>query len=455
MGARSKTAFWTTWGRAGTLAVGTLVALAGCGGMPSAGPPSTEPYVLFAPVNSDFTYLIDLQGQLVHEWRSDSTPGCSVYLLSDGRLLRPRSLGDENFSGGGCNGGRVELLDWDGRVLWSYDYNGPDHQQHHDVRSLPNGHVLLLAWEKRTAAEALAAGRDPDTIPANGEIWVDHVVEVDPATNAIVWTWRMWDHLLPPGANAAEHPELVDPNAWAARTSDWTHANAIDYNPALDQVMISLRNHHEILVIDHGTTTAEAAGHTGGRRGRGGDLLYRWGNPRNYGFPGAQQLFGQHDANWIETGLPGAGEVLVFDNGDRNTRPYSTVIQIATPVQASGLYTIDPEAGFLPRAPSWQWTANPPTGVFAAIVSSAQRLSSGNTLVCDGPAGHFFEVTAAGDTVYSYLVTDTSGKNGVLVFRATRYEAGYHALDGKRLTATGPLKVELVPLAAGRKQPAV
>lgn len=433
-----------------------VFSLTGCGS-PSdpSGPPSTVPYVLFAPVNSDYTYLMDLQGQLVHQWKSETTPGCSVYLLDDGRLLRPRSLGDTYFSGGGCNGGRVELLEWDGRVSWSYDYASPTYQQHHDVHRMPNGHVLLLAWEKRTAAEALASGRDPATLPANGELWVDHVVEVDPATNAIVWTWRAWDHLLPPGAAPADHPELIDPNAAATASSDWTHGNAVAYNPTLDQVMISVRNHHEIWVIDHGTTTAEAAGHSGGRRGKGGDLIYRWGNPRNYGFPDGQQLFGQHNSHWIEAGLPGEGEVLVFDNGDRNARPFSSVVQIKTPLMTNGLYTFDPESGFLPTAPSWQWVANPPTSVYAAIVSSAQRLRSGNTLVCDGPAGHFFEVNPAGESVFSYVVTDTSGKNQILVFRATRYEAGYPALDGRDLTPQGALRVQLVPASAGRKPPTV
>lgn len=427
--------------------------LAGCADSSTSGPPSTEPYVLFAPIQSNVTYLMDLQGQLVHQWRADSTPGCSVYLLSDGRLLRPMSLGDAEFPSGGCNGGRIELLDWDGRVLWSFDYSSADHQQHHDVRFLPNGHVLFVAWEKHSAGEALAAGRDPATIPANGEIWVDHLVEVDPASNSIVWTWRLWDHLLPPGANAADHPELVDPNAWATPQNDWTHMNAVDYNPALDEVMVSVRNHSEIWVIDHGTTTAEAAGHTGGRRGRGGDLLYRWGNPVSYGYPANRQLFGQHNAHWIETGLSGEGQILVFDNGDRSLRPFSRVVQLAPPLQSSALYDFDPESGFLPTAPAWQWTANPPTALFAAIISSAQRLASGDTLVCDGPAGHFFEITPAGDTTWSYLVTNTAGENSVLVFRATRYEPGYPALDGKTLTPQGPLRVELNPATTSQGKP--
>jgi hypothetical protein len=437
-------------------ALAAMVGLAGCGaGGDSAGPPSTEPYVLFAPIRSNVTYLMDLNGQLVHQWRATSAPACSVYLLADGTLLRARSLGDSNFSGGGCNGGLVELLDWDGKVTWSYEYNGADHQQHHDVRMMPNGHVLLLAWEKRTGAEALAAGRDPATIPANGTIWVDHIVEVDPKTNTIVWVWRAFEHLLPPGADPADHPELIDPNAWATKSSDWTHANAIDYNADLDQVMVSVRNHHEFWVIDHGTTTAEAAGHSGGRRGRGGDLIYRWGTPDDYGVSATQQLFGQHNAHWIEPGLPGAGEILVFNNGDRNSRPYSTVVQLAPPVQPNGLYLFDPVTGFLPNAPDWIYVASPPESVFATIISGAQRLANGNTLVCDGPAGHFFEVTTTGATAWSYVVADTTGANGVLVFRATRYEPGYAALSGRDLTPQGPVKVELPPPVAGAPPPAL
>jgi hypothetical protein len=430
---------------------GAVTVLAGCNG--TNGPLSTEPYVLFAPLQSNVTYLMDLQYQVAHRWRADSTPACSVYLLEDGRLLRPRSMGEGSFPNGGCNGGRVELLDWDGKVTWSFDYIGADHQQHHDVRWMPNGHVLMVAWETRTAAEALAAGRNADTIPASGVIWVDHVVEVDPATSSIVWVWKAWDHLLPPGANPAEHPELIDPNAWATTSSDWTHTNAIDYNPALDQILVSVRNHHEIWVVDHGTTTAEAAGHVGGKRGRGGDLLYRWGTPSDYGFPGPQQLYGQHNAHWIEPGLPGAGHMLIFDNGDRTSRPFSTVVEIETPLQSGGLYTFDPQAGFLPMAPVWQWTATPPENVFAAFISGAQRLTSANTLVCDGPAGHFFEVTPPGDIVWSYTATSSSRAAAVLVFRATRYEAGFPGLDGKTLTPAGPVDVELNPAPQGVRPP--
>jgi Arylsulfotransferase (ASST) len=424
----------------------TASTLVGCGGT-AANVASLKlaptPYVLFAPLNSKVTYLIDLQGRVVHQWVSQSFPSLSVYLLPDGQLLRPRSMDGGAFPTGGGNGGRVERLDWDGNVTWSFDYISSTVQQHHDVRAMPNGHVLLLAWEKRTAAEARAAGRRADTIPASGEIWVDHVVEVDPARNDIVWEWHLWDHLLPVGSDPAAHPELVDPNAHASVTSsDWTHANAIDYNSALDQVMVSLRNHSEIWIIDHSTTTAEAAGHAGGRSGHGGDLLFRWGNPASYGMRGPEQLFGQHNAHWIEDGLSGAGEILAFDNGAQDLRPWSTAVQLAPTVLADGNYSFDPASGFLPSETDWQYEARPPQSFFAAFISSAERLANGNTLLCDGPAGHIFEVTPTGETAWSYIIVDTKGASGVQVFRAVRYEGDYPGLAGHVLTPTGPALVE-------------
>jgi hypothetical protein len=429
------------------LSLVALLALTGCAAPDLAGPSAqTTPYVLFAPLQSQVTYLMTLDGQLVHSWRADSNPTLSVYLLPNGVLLRPRSLGQGAFPTGGGNGGRVEELDWDGHVVWAFEYFGIDHQQHHDVRYMPNGHVLMLAWEKRTGAEAVAAGRDPETIPANDEVWVDTIVEVDPLANAIVWTWRAWDHLVPPGASPADRPELIDPNAYAvASSSDWTHANAVDYNQQLDQVMVSVRNHSEIWVIDHSTTTDEAQSHAGGRHGHGGDLIFRWGNPGAYGLPAPaqQQLFGQHNAHWIEAGLPGAGDVLIFDNGDSVLRPYSTAVQIAPTVLGDGSYAYDPQLGFAPASPNWQYVADPPTSFFASYISSAQRLASGDTLLCDGPGGHFVEVTSAGQTVWSYLVTDTNGASPVTVFRATRYEGDYGGLIGRNLTPEGPVRVEI------------
>ena len=144
-----------------------------------------------------------------------------------------------------------------------------------------------------------------------------------------MWQWNAWDHLIQDYDASvdnygvvADHPELLDINFIGATgnqagRADWMHCNGIDYNAVLDQIVLSCKNMNEIYIIDHSTTTAEAAGHTGGNSGKGGDLLYRWGNPQAYdsGLSSDQQLFGQHDVQWIEEGRAGAGDLLLFNNG--------------------------------------------------------------------------------------------------------------------------------------------
>src|SRR5262249_27310919 len=155
-----------------------------------------------------------LDGQKLHEWTTPYAPGYSVYLLPNGRLLRATSLPDRPFSAlQGSNGGRVEMLDWNSDSVWRFGYATTAGQQHHDVFWMPTtSAVLMVAWAGRSAAEAIAAGRDPAPLPASGQLWVDKVVEVDPATNQVVWEWRTWDHLVPPGEAPADDPGLVDPN---------------------------------------------------------------------------------------------------------------------------------------------------------------------------------------------------------------------------------------------------
>ena len=116
--------------------------------------------------------------------------------------------------------------------------------------------------------------------------------------------------------------------------------NSIDYNPALDQILLSVRGNSEVWIIDHSTTVTQAAGHAGGRCGKGGDLIYRWGNPAAYGrgAQSAQQLIQQHDARWIPAGLPGAGHITIFNNG--YDRGWSSIEEIAPPIDAAGRYTL-------------------------------------------------------------------------------------------------------------------
>jgi len=422
---------------------------------------SFEGYTLFSPDISTYAYLVDHAGCLVNRWKGSSFPGMMTYLLEDGHLLRASRLGTAFVSGGA--GGRIEEFDWDGTLLWQFDYSNAQHRQHHDTIQLPNGNRVILAWELRTMAEAIAAGRNPALVGAGG-LWPDHLVEVEPdglTGGTIVWEWHSWDHLIqdfdPLKENygvVSDHPELVDLNFSQSRSGDLLHCNGISYNPERDEIVISVHRFSEIWVIDHSTTTGEAAGHTGGRRGKGGDLLYRWGNPRAYGAgtEGDRQLWSQHNANWISPGLPGEGNILVFNNGlGRPGGNASSVVEIAPPVDGNGNYELLAGSAFGPAAPRLVYEASPPTDFYASFISSAQRQPNGNTLICDGPKGRFFEVTEAWEKVWEYL--NPVGSSGPVpqggfvarntTFRAYRYAPDYPGLAGRALTPQGP--VELAP----------
>jgi hypothetical protein len=400
-------------------------------------------YTLFSPLELERTYLVGLDGKVAHTWRHDTQPGLNQYLLEDGTLLRAGRLKVNGpFKQAKGQGGRVEALDWDGNLSWRLDYADDQVMQHHDIEPLPNGNVLLLAWERKSAAEALAAGRDPKLL-REGEVWPDTVVEYDPRAQQVVWRWSVWDHLIqdhdPTKANYGDvgaHPEKIDLNYAPVGNgeADWNHANAIDYNPALDQIMISLRSHSELWIIDHGVSSDEA-------RGPAGDLLFRTGNPANYdkGEVAQRDLFAQHDAQWITDGLTDAGSILVFNNGVAKMREYSTVDEI-TPVVENGRYARD-ENGVFETTTKRVYPDNRKDRQFAAIISGAQRLPNGNTLITYGTFGRTFEIDPAGRIVWDYVNphftvrkdTPTRNTTGFEIkpwwtFQAERYAPDYAGL---------------------------
>ncbi|MGH9033280.1 MAG: aryl-sulfate sulfotransferase [Acidimicrobiia bacterium] len=400
-----------------------------------------EGYTLVAPSESKTTYLVDLDGDVVHRWRADITPGLQVELLANGQLLRPgKTRAKTPFSTGNGWGGQIELLDWDGEVAWRYEYADDQHLQHHDVEPLPNGNVLLLAWELVGEEEAIAAGRDPELL-RDGELWPEHVIEVDPRTDQIAWEWHAWDHLVqdrdpakPNFGDPAVNPGRIDLNyVTNAGISDWMHANSVAYNPELDQIVLSVRAFHEIWIIDHAVSTEEA-------RGPAGDLRFRWGNPAAYGRGDVapRMSFGQHDAEWIAPGLDGAGRISVFNNGTVY-RPYTTVDEVAPAVNGRD-YVLGESGVFDARVARVVWPREPDPDFYAHHTSGAQRLPNDNTLIADGPHGVIFEVTPAGEKVWEYVnpFFDKSAEVVELdeqevfkkrrLFRAERYPPDYPGL---------------------------
>jgi hypothetical protein len=472
-------------------------------------------YVLFNPSNSTLSYLMDKDGSIVHQWKGELHTILSSYLLENGNLLRlERDVDFPTFAAGG-QGGRIREYDWDGNLIWDFEYANAKELIHHDIEPLPNGNVLAISYEVKSPEEALAAGMKPENIARAG-VWPDKIIEIKPIRpfgGELVWEWHLWDHLVqdldPARANfgiikqyprklniniqgeqetlpmtqeqvdGAKKAGLLTANATADnQASDITHSNAISYNAALDQIALSIKRFGEIIIIDHATTTQEAKGSSGGRWGHGGDLLYRWGNPANYGRgTGADRiLYEQHDVKWIPTGYPGEGQLLVFNNDvlvPDNKFPtmfaavmaagspdpelplsdianYSEVLEILPPQNQDGSYILDPEGPFGPKEVVWRYRAPDKYSFYSAFISGAHRLKNGHTLITAGAQGRFFEVSPENEIVweywnpynFNYVLPDGSpahpGKMVYTQFRSTPIEKDFPAFAGKELRPIVP-----------------
>ena len=209
-------------------------------------------------------------------------PGLMTYIHEDGTLVRTERIGS-TFGAGG-SGGRISQYNWEGDLIWRYDLSSPTYHQHHDIAVMPNGNILAISWELFTREQIIALGRNPDLV--KNDIWLEKIVELRPVgTDDVqeVWSWHLVDHLIqesdsskPNFGIVSEHPEKVNINFNGGGTfplggnEDWIHLNGIDYNPELDQIVLSSRHFSEIWIIDHSTTTAQAATSEGGDAGKAG-----------------------------------------------------------------------------------------------------------------------------------------------------------------------------------------
>ncbi|MEZ4857079.1 MAG: aryl-sulfate sulfotransferase [Gelidibacter sp.] len=422
-------------------------------------------YTLFTSQTE--TYLINNCGEVIKQWTSNYPPGNSVYLLEDGSLLRACNIGNTAIAFGGT-GGRIEKYDWDGNLIWSYNYSSSTMVQHHDIYPLPNGNILILAATIMTNAEAIQAGRNPSQL-VDGDLFNEQVVELQPTgtnTANIVWEWNIKDHLIQDFdatkdnfGNVADNPQRLDINFLNGMSgiNNWLHINSMQYNATLDQIVLSSRHMSEIYIIDHSTTTAQAATSTGGTYGKGGDFLYRWGNPQAYkqGTAADRKLYGQHYPHWIPDGLTDAGKLILFNNGFGRNPSYSEVFILTPPTDALGSYSYTTGTAYGPETPDYTYSNG--TNFFSRILSSAQRLPNDNILICDGDSGYFFEIDSNENIVWEYI--NPASNDGILsqgdspvdfaniVFRAYKYAPDYAAFTGRDLTPGNP--IELNPDLSG------
>lgn len=341
---------------------------------------ATEGYTLFSPVGQLKTFIIDMEGKVVHEWDLPSPPGNYTYLQENGNLMascraegRPASLA--------AGGGLMIEFDWDGNRVWEYT----DIFQHHDFRRLPNDNLIYLGWEKfseETVARVQGglAGSDHD-----GEIWGDYIREVDRDGNT-VWEWH------------AETDMEIEryPICPICHRNEYAHGNTVSFNRDGD-ILVSWRHIHLVAVIDRVTKK------------------FKWEM-------NDMALFGhQHDFQELDN-----GNYLLFANRDHT--------DLHGPFVGSAVLEIDPAS----KDVVWEYKGKPLHTFFSPHISGCQRLASGNTLICEGIWGRIFEVTPEAEIVWEYVsphfIPDghPSGRDGHnQVFRAYRYTADSPEIAGR------------------------
>ncbi len=362
-----------------------------------------EGHFLYTPWHSTKTYLINETGAVNHTWQSTYYPLYDSYMGDNGSIYLAIDSGQGGF----------QKIAYDNTILWEYHYTRDSSYATHDIVPLPNGDIIIIMQEIKSRAQAIQAGRDPNTI--GNQFYPNMLIQVrqtGPTSGDIVWEWHIWDHLIQDYDDTkdnygvvSEHPELADINFDQYWSPGWPYVNSVDYNPKFDQILISAHNFDEVWIIDHSTTTEEAAGHTGGMYGYGGDLLYRWGNPQTYdrGDASDKKLYFQHQCCWVKPGLPGAGNILVFSNGNtRPVGPLSSVDEITPDVNNdTGEYYLQPGGTYGPEDLTWQYLL--PENLFCDGFGGAQRMLNGNTLICAGWRGIFIEVTPDKQVVWTYI----------------------------------------------------
>jgi len=342
-------------------------------------------YTLFTPMMGSVTWLMDMEGRPVHCWDMSAPPGGYGKLLPGGNLLYAAKDINSPVAWGGASGGNIMEVDWDGNRLWEYG----DAYQHHDFCRMENGNTMILGLY-RLPVEILPKirGGMPGT-ERDGLMWSDYFKEVTPG-GEVVWEWYAHEHLDPE----------IDVLGPMTPRAEWTHANSCFVMPNGD-ILTTLHHLDTIDIIDKET----------------GDIKWRWG---------AGELSLPHDPTLLEN-----GNILVFDNGSRRQArqpDYSRVVEV------------NPESGEI----VWQYLGEPPHSFFSYFISGAQRLPNGNTLICEGAWGRFFEVTVDREVVWEYINPfygwRSEGGWTNQVFRAYRYGPDDAAIKGKNLN---PDRVEL------------
>ncbi len=441
-------------------------------------------YILFG--SGGTTYLIDMEGNVIHTWKIGTNPR----FTPAGTIL-------DAAGGDPSNSNTWKELDWNGNIVWTYTESRSAYHGHHDFEKIYNPKLgdstfIYIANKDLTAAQCLAAGCDPKNNYTGAQM--DVIVEVDKKGN-VIWEWSFFDHVvqdIDPTKSTygviKDTPGRININLRGnPLKSDWLHCNSLDYNQELD-LIVTNSVQGEFYVIDHGNTFTKGSpsGSIALAASAKGDFLYRFGDPARYnqGDPpsvldnwtkataGHKQIGGAHNIQWIKTGLPGAGNFLIFNNAENlfELTPQSYIFEINPYLNSSGTntgkYVNPPTAGYkivsspnanlmkekknISKQVVWSYSSKNNTSFYSTIGSGAQRLPNGNTFICSMNDGHFFEIAPSDSSVVWEYINPVT-RDGIkkikkdnyptynAAFRAYRYTKTHPALVGHDLTPGKPI----------------
>lgn len=354
-------------------------------------------YILVNDAAANRVYIMNKKAKLLHEWTLTNNIGNDVFLMPNGKLLASLESDEPKIPLGG-KGGKIQIIETDNTPSWEYIYSSTEGETHHDVEMLPNGNIIAMVWSITDSIQAKEEG-----YMFSEDIYPESIIEINSNTSSIVWEWHSMDHLVQENDSTkrnygtiAHNPQLIDINYSAKETllpevkGDIMHANAIAYDAEKDLIYLSVNSFSEIWVIDHSTTTEEAASHLGGNYNKGGDLIYRFGNPEAYENEQGLRLFqNNHFPNLLKG--EHKGKLLVFSNG--NDIKQSTVYELELPET----YNLEPNKNNEPKI-TWSFTD---PDLYSGKVSGAVLLENGNILITEGDFG-FWEVTREKEVVWKF-----------------------------------------------------
>ncbi len=426
-------------------------------------------YNLLYPHDQANVYLLNNCGEIVHIWEDEEhfRPGNSAYLMPNGNLVKTKR--NRVIEGPITVSGRaetVEVRDWDNNLIASFFANDSLQRLHHDIALTDNGTVLMVSWDLKTKLECHEAGRDT-SLMQDEVVLSEKIMEWDPETDSIIWEWFVWDHLIQDFDSTKLNYGVLEENFNKIHVNrytnngdeDWLHINSIDYDSDRQLILLSVPYFHEAWVIDHSTTTEEARGSVGGRANRGGDLVYRWGNPFSYemGTLDDKQLFFPHDVNWVDDFIDDSNihykKISAYNN--RVGADFSSAVIWDPGYDFSiwnGLSFEENEGLYSPQVFDRVIHHPDTTKMYSATISSAQVLPNENVLICVGRRGYSFEITPDNEVVWEYI---TPLRNGFLVtqgdivdefrnstFQFKRYPVDFPGFEGRDLSSKGTLELE-------------